>query len=224
MTRGWSVTRSDEPLARALALEVEVPAVRRAVLRRVTRPTLVLGSTQPDGVVDVAVAEAAGVDVVRRHSGGGAVLLDVGTIVWIDVVLPAGDPLWHEDVGASFAWLGETWAAALRSRGVAATVHDTAPPRSALARLVCFAAIGRGEVSVDRRKVVGLAQRRTRQWSVFQGAALLAWEPERLLDLLNLADDQRVRAAESLSEVATGLPLAATDVEEAFLAQLPSAQ
>ena len=37
-------------------------------------PAVVLGSTQPEATVDAGAAAAAGLDVVRRRSGGGAVL------------------------------------------------------------------------------------------------------------------------------------------------------
>lgn len=50
--------------------------------------TLVLGSRQTDDIVDHRVANARGVKVVRRRSGGGAVLVDPDSSLWIDVLLP----------------------------------------------------------------------------------------------------------------------------------------
>ena len=55
----------------------------------VDRPALVLGSTQRAEVVDERACADAGVEVVRRRSGGGAVLLEPGAVVWFDVVVPA---------------------------------------------------------------------------------------------------------------------------------------
>ena len=43
-------------------------------------------------------AHELGVAVVRRRSGGGAVLLDPGGVVWVDVVVPRHDPRWDDDV------------------------------------------------------------------------------------------------------------------------------
>ena len=63
------------------------------------RPALVLGSTQPEALVDLGEAARLGVDVVRRRSGGGVVMVGPDDPLWVDVVLPAGDPLWHDDVG-----------------------------------------------------------------------------------------------------------------------------
>ena len=77
----------------------EVPPIDAARLWwfEVERPALVLGSTQPDDVVDRAAAARAGVEVVRRRSGGGAVLLVPGDVTWVDVLLPRADPRWSDD-------------------------------------------------------------------------------------------------------------------------------
>src|SRR5262245_1347379 len=75
--------------------EREVPLDRRAVWVMEPRtPTLVFGSAQRDGVVHPTAAAEAGWAVTRRHSGGGLVALDPDDVVWIDVVVPAGDALW----------------------------------------------------------------------------------------------------------------------------------
>ncbi len=98
--------------------EPAAPAARSVRILTVDRPALVLGSTQ---IVDDGLggrASAAGVEIVRRRSGGGAVLLRTDEVVWVDVVVPAGDPLWSDDVGRAFFWLGRVWAdAAHRRRG-----------------------------------------------------------------------------------------------------------
>jgi lipoate-protein ligase A len=85
---------------------------------------------------------------------------------------------------------------------------------------VCFAGLGSGEVSAGGRKVVGLSQRRSRAGSLFLCAALLRWDPARLLDVLALSDDDRARATEELSPVAAGLDVDEEAVTNALLAQL----
>ncbi|HVW31171.1 MAG TPA: hypothetical protein VHL53_01415, partial [Acidimicrobiia bacterium] len=76
---------------------------------------------------------------------------------------------------------------------------------SAWSPRVCFAGLGPGEVTIAGRKVVGLAQRRTREGALFQCCALLRWEPQRLLALLALDDAARARGAAELAGVATGV-------------------
>lgn len=149
------------------------------------RPALVLGSTQGDDVVDHGACERAGVEVVRRRSGGGAVLLVPGEVAWLDVVLPATDPRWCDDVGRATWWLGDAWAEVLAGLGHSgAEVHRAGLIATAWSRLVCFAGLGPGEVSVAGRKVVGISQRRARGVARFQCAVHRRWDPATLLGLL----------------------------------------
>ena len=153
---------------------------RSIVVLDVARPTLVLGSSQPDdAAVDRARVAERGIEVVRRHSGGAAVLVEPGAAVWIDVTIPAGDPLWDNDVGRAFHWLGAAWADVVTAAGLPARCHEGPMRSSPWSDRVCFAGLGPGEVTVEGRKVVGLSQRRTREAALFQCCALLRWEPER---------------------------------------------
>ena len=178
---------------------------RSIVVYDVTRPTLVLGSSQSDDAVDWERVRELGVDVVHRRSGGSAVLVEPGAAVWIDVTIPAGDRWWDHDVGRAFHWLGAAWSEVLIAGGVLARWHDGAMQRTPWSPWVCFAGLGPGEVTVGGRKVVGLSQRRTREGALFQCSAALRWEPERLLDLLALGDADRARAAGEIANLATGL-------------------
>jgi lipoate-protein ligase A len=181
--------------------------VRRSVWWfAVDRPAVVLGSAQPDDVVDRDAVERMGAELVRRRSGGGAVLIAPGDLTWVDLIIPAGDPLWHDDVGRAFDWLGDAWGAALTDLGVAdPQVHRGRMRRNAWSDLVCFAGLGRGEITVDGRKVLGISQRRTRGGARFQCALLHRWDPVPLLDVLVLSTADRRRATVDLAEVAAGV-------------------
>jgi lipoate-protein ligase A len=158
---------------------------RSASWFEVERTALVLGSAQRDEVVDAAACAAAGVEVVRRRSGGGVVLLVPGESLWLDVVVPAGDPRWHDDVATAMWWLGEVWCEALVACGVdGAAVHRGGLVHSPWSRLVCFDGVGAGEVLVAGHKAVGISQRRTRDWLRLQSSIHLAWRPELLVSLL----------------------------------------
>ncbi len=160
-----------------------------------TSTAVVLGSTQPDDAV------VPGTPAVRRRSGGGAVLMEPGGLVWVDVFVPADDPLWEVDVGRAFAWLGRAWADVV---GAGARAHDGPLVSTPWSTRVCFAGLGPGEVTVDGAKVVGISQRRTRAGALFQCAALLEWHPDRLLERLALTGEERRRGAEELAGVARG--------------------
>ena len=190
------------------------PISRRVVLvNEVKAPTLVLGSAQR------GVEVATGIDVVRRRSGGGAVRLRPGGVLWVDVLVPRGDVLWEEDIARSTWWLGEVWAAALADLGVDAVVHRGPMEPGRWGAMVCFAGIGPGEVLVAGRKSVGVSQRRDRSGARFQCAALLEWSGHEMVRLLGLVP---VEEADGCLESAAGpLPVRSGPLLEAFLAHLP---
>jgi lipoate-protein ligase A len=192
----------------------------------VDRPTLVLGSTQPDTVLDTAAVERAGVAVARRRSGGGAVHLEPGGAWWVDVVIPRGDPLWDDDVSRAFLWLGDAWARALTDVGLPGTVHRGGLEATRWSRLVCFAGLGPGEVTAPGpdarpRKVVGISQRRTRTHARFQCVVHRSFDPWATVGLLALPDADAHELATSLAAGVATVPAPVDSLRAALLAALP---
>ena len=191
MAGRWRVEHLITPAADAHAAVVPADADASVWVIDATGPALVLGSTQRVADIDVGVAAQAGIDVVRRRSGGGAVVVVPGELVWIDVIVPRGDELWDDDVARASFWLGEVWTEVVASFGLDATMHRGPLLGGDLARKVCFAGVGPGEVLVEGAKVVGISQRRTRNAARFQCACLLHWRTDllrRLLPGLDRAD------------------------------------
>jgi lipoate---protein ligase len=197
------------------------PGGRRVAVLEVERPALVLGSTQPDAIVDPAALGAAEVELVRRRSGGGAVLLVPGDSLWVDVVLPRSDPLWDDDVGRATWWLGRAWATALAELGLPATVHEAGLVRTRWSPLVCFAGWGPGEVAVGGRKAVGVASRRSRAGARFQCGLGRTWDPGPLLELLALDPHERAEGRRDLASAAMGVDRSAGEVVGALRRSLP---
>ncbi len=208
---GWRIEqrtgRADELHRRWPAVEAD-PATRAVAVCRVTRPAVVLGSTQPEHILDVAVAARRGIDVARRRSGGGVVLLRPDDPLWVDVWVPESDPLTDPDVGRAFRWLGEVWAETLAGLGALGldVVRDGPSRRAATRSVVCFGSTASGEVvTTDGRKTVGLSQRRDRAGARFSCACLGRWEPDDLVALLAGTPGARASILGELRRSAVGL-------------------
>jgi lipoate-protein ligase A len=183
-------------------------AERVAVVREVSGPTLVLGSTQSAALVDAAAVGARGVEVERRRGGGGAVYLAPAEQLWLDAWVPRDDPLWVTDVSVAAEWVGAWWKAALAAVGVdgrGLEVHTGRSVPGEYGDQVCFAGRGPGEVFRDGRKVVGLSQWRAREGALFSSCAYAHWDPASLLALLDVGSDERRTMAAGLAAAATGL-------------------
>ena len=146
------------------------------VICRPSDAAVVLGSRQRPELLDATACEQAGLSVTGRRSGGGAVVIEPDSIVWIDVVMPAA--FVPNDVRESMVRIGEHWAVALsqwfghdadRDPSRVVMVHRGGMVQNAWSDLVCFAGHGPGEVLVGDAKLVGLSQRRTRRGARFQG-------------------------------------------------------
>lgn len=174
-TGAWAVERGFGPAASLHALGDPDRPARVARVLEVDGPSLVLGSSQPVDLVDSERVAAAGVAVARRRSGGGAVYLDPGRQVWVDLLVPRGDRLWDDDVVRAANWAGELWRAVAASlAGEPASVHRGGSVGGRWGRLICFAGLGPAEVTVGGRKVVGISQRRSRDWTRIQTMARIA--------------------------------------------------
>lgn len=166
-------------------------AVRRAAwVLEARQPAVVLGSAEPLDHIDQQAAHHAGLEVARRRSGGAGVIVGRDRCLWIDLVIPRGDPLWDDDIGRGAWWVGQLWVEALTAIGVTDVELWQGPlRRSQWSDRACFAGLGPGEVTVQGGKVVGVSQRRTKAGALFQCAVLLAPDgpgPDALAELVSL--------------------------------------
>ncbi len=183
----------------------------------VDHAALVLGSSQPIGHVDLGACHRAAIDVVRRRSGGGAVLLQPGDVTWVDVVIPTRHHHWTADVSTSALWLGGVWQRTLEELGVQdITVHRGPMISTRWSRHVCFAGVGGGEVIAGVSKLVGISQRRTRFGARFQCALYHRWRPGAHAELFAKPGP----SARDLLDAAASVDVPFDDLRRTFMATL----
>lgn len=225
--RGWAVEHVAGSASAFHRRDLPDPVEPAVWWFEVEGPAVVLGSTQPDDLVDRGEAARRGIEVVRRRSGGGAVWLEPTQVLWVDLVVPATHPRWEPDVGRSARWVGEAWAAALAEASagrLAADVHPGPMVASTWSSAVCFAGLAPGELVIGGRKVLGISQRRTRAGARFQCALLLGWDPTALASVLALPAPDRAALVEGCRSLAAGVgPLDASRLVAALAAALAAA-
>ena len=135
-------------------------------LYRWSRPTLSLGRNEPAGAYPLDAVRARGADVVRRPTGGRAVLHDAE--LTYAVVAPVG---WG--ARAAYRAINLALAGALRALGAPVALSGEARPLAPDAG-PCFGAPAPGEVVAAGRKLVGSAQARIGGALLQHGSILLA--------------------------------------------------
>ena len=154
------------------------------------QPTLSLGYGQDARQeVDLAACQAQGVAVVRRPTGGRAVLHDQEVTYSVVMPLLADGP---STITEHYRRIGMALAAALQSLGV--PVHLARPQvraARALASPACFAALARYELSAAGKKIVGSAQKRA-QRAVLQHGSIPLWlDRQRLFQCFRVPPERR---------------------------------
>ena len=145
--------------------------------------TLSLGRSQPaEGAYDPRAAAREGVGVVRRPTGGGAVLHERERTYAVIGALGAW-PL-SGGVIATYRTIAEALARALGLLGLLVVPVEPRRGAPAQASAACFERLGAWELAVHGRKLVGSAQARRRGALLQHGSIPLRIEPERLAAIL----------------------------------------
>ncbi len=172
----------DTALAEAVAAGQRRPTL---CLYAWSPPAVSIGRHQePAGACDAAACAAAGWEVVRRPTGGRAVLHAADEVTYAVALPLAAAPA---GVLAAYAWLAQGLVAAYRHLGLPA---EFAAGKRATARSgACFDAPAAHEVVVGGRKVVGSAQVRRAGYLLQHGSLPLTFDPALHARLLGLPPD-----------------------------------
>lgn len=157
-------------------------------------PTLSLGYAQNvEKEVDVAACRRHEVTLVRRPTGGRAVLHDQEATYSVVMPLRLADR--EASITEHYHRIGLALAAALRHAGLAVRLErpSVLAAASRSASPACFAAMSRYELSASGRKLVGSAQKRGRRSLLQHGSIPLSMDRQRLFACLRVPVDRRAQ-------------------------------
>lgn len=148
-------------------------------------PCLSLGYGQRASDVDFSRLATAGWDVVRRPTGGRAIL-HTNELTY-SLILPPGDPIAAGDIVTSYQRISRALLAGLKRLGV--TPDPYVEPETSRTGPVCFETPGRYEITVGGRKLVGSAQARRSDGTLQHGSLPLHGDLARICDVLAYPDE-----------------------------------
>lgn len=180
----------DEALLRAAGAGEAPPTLR---LYDWQPPTLSLGFGQPLRDVDEGRLAGHGWGLVRRLTGGRAIL-HIDELTY-SITLPLGHPLARGSVVESYRRISAALGEAARAVGALAQAERAAERGAGSA--VCFETPSHYELTVNGRKLAGSAQARRFDGMLQHGALPLSGDVGRIVDALAFADDATRAAARS---------------------------
>jgi lipoate-protein ligase A len=190
----WLVADSSDP-RQNLQLDDDLLSRGEPVLRIWESSTecVVLGrSGNPERDVHLDECSKTGVPVLRRSSGGGAVVLGPGCLNY-SLIIPFARQPECRDVRLSFEWIVRRMIRALAVPGLVCQ-----PP---------------SDISLHERKISGNAQRRTQDAILHHGTLLYAFDAARAEFLLKSpVREPRYRTARSHLEFLGNLPLGRDEI------------
>lgn len=197
----------------ALAMAVD-HAIMEAIAAERVPPTLrfyawepaclSLGYTQPAADVDRDRLAAHGWGLVRRMTGGRAIL-HTDELTY-SVAIPAGHAIAAGDVVESYRRLSQALLVGLRSLGAAPQADRRAHESTTTKGPVCFEVPSHYEITVNGKKLIGSAQ--VRKWGVVlqHGSFPLHGDITRICDALVFeSEEKREIARERVQARATTL-------------------
>jgi lipoate-protein ligase A len=190
----------DEAVLEAVGSGASLPTLR---LYAWDPPCLSLGYAQPVSDVDLTHLRERGWDLVRRPTGGRAIL-HTDELTY-SVAAPLDDPRVSGSLLESYNRLAQALLAALKRLGLPVEIQDHAAiPAAQNTNPVCFEVPSTYEITAGGKKLVGSAQARRKEGVLQHGTLPLSGDLTRILQVLVYPDeDSRARAAVRLQECAT---------------------
>jgi lipoate-protein ligase A len=191
----------DEAILEAVATGDSLPSLRFYAWQP---PCLSVGYAQAArDEVNLDACRARGIDLVRRPTGGRAIL-HTNELTY-SVIVPQNDPRVTGGIIESYRRLCQGLLAGLRLLGLDVVQAGRKPLGTEALSAACFDAPSDYEITVGGRKLIGSAQARRRGVVLQHGSLPLEGDVTRIVDVLNLPDDEREAFRTALLARATTL-------------------
>lgn len=186
----------DEAIARAVAEGSAPPTLRFYAW---APPCVSLGRHQPLAVIDTARCRALGYDIVRRPTGGRAIL-HTDEFTYSAIASPDQPPM-QGLVLDSYLRLSRGLVAGLARLGIAAEPAPAETRAGSDASAACFEVPSAHELVAAGRKLLGSAQNRRAKVVLQHGSLPLYGDLTRLIECLALPDEaERAKLRRALAD------------------------
>jgi lipoate-protein ligase A len=209
----------DESILEHIGLGESLPTLR---LYAWDPPCLSLGHAQPFSDVDMDRLKQYGWEVVRRATGGRAIL-HTDELTY-SVIAPADEPRVEGSVLESYNRLAQALLLAVKNLDIPVEMKEGKANESTTPNPVCFEVPSTYEITVNGKKLIGSAQARKKEGVLQHGSLPLTGDLTRICQALVFENESaREEASKRLLERATtvesalGLVISWEKAKQAFI-------
>jgi lipoate-protein ligase A len=181
-------------------------------------PCLTIGKHQGPDAGDLDFCRREGIDVVRRPTGGRALLHHLE--LTYSVVAPLGTPPLPTQLQDAYRLLCGVLVQACRDLGIHAKLTGSEVNLrlpNPTSTIPCFEAPAEGELVVEGRKLVGSAMRAHSGCILQHGAILIDWDGRLQAGAMGLANDSTLRPHVTTVAAELDHPVHRTKIEEVVI-------
>lgn len=185
-------------------------------------PCLSLGHAQPFADVDMERLGQHGWEVVRRATGGRAIL-HTDELTY-SVIAPADEPRVEGSVLESYNRLAQALLRAVQSLDIPVEMKEGKAAESATPNPVCFEVPSTYEITVNGKKLIGSAQARKKEGVLQHGSLPLTGDLTRICQALVFENEtartlagQRLLERATTVESALGRRVGSEEAQQAFI-------
>jgi lipoate-protein ligase A len=170
-----------------------------------SEPAITIGYSQKaDAELDIERCRESGIAIVRRPTGGRA-LLHANELTYA-VVAPVSLSPFNQGLKATFQAISEALLAGLQGLGIQGDLNTSKQRAASTRSPACFASLNHCEITVDGKKLVGSAQKRTSKAFLQHGSIIIESDHKLFASLLKFEDEsERVALQERLMNSTTTL-------------------
>ena len=169
----------DEAISEAVRQELSPPTLR---LYRWSRPSLSIGHFQKISDVNTDHCGRMGYPVVRRLTGGRAILHNEELTYSFSALTGSGP--FGTSLRENYSVISNAILLGLQTCGIKADISFERKRNPGQRDPACFRAVSYGEITINGKKVIGSAQKRYNNGFMQHGSILLGFNAEELRNVL----------------------------------------
>jgi len=207
----------DEAISEAVRKKISPPTLR---LYSWDSPSLSIGCFQTASDIDIEYCDKKNYPVVRRLTGGRAILHDAE--LTYSLSSPLDSSIFRNSLMENYTIISNALVSALQANGINAKNSFKRKRSAAHKNAACFKSVSYGEITVNGKKIIGSAQKRFTSGFLQHGSILLDFNAAELGRTLKYNGKEGFNEIGSIKEHSTEISLACLkrSLKEAFESDL----